>query len=174
LGRGVPNDQAESFAREVRKIARAFPADPFAASMQTAAEHLAANRQAASEAVERWLALEPDAPRALMYKSLIRFDMLSRARVKDWVSWTRARSWIEQARALAPRDPMILDVYYDSFERQGIEPPAHARAGLTLAMQLVPQFDELRLKVAKDLEQRGEIEAALFVLRPIAGHSQAH
>jgi hypothetical protein len=171
LGRGIAPRARKRFAREVRVAARLHADDPQALALLAAAELQAGKRSAAEAAVDRWIALSPDEPRALMYKSMVGFARLATRRSNNAAEWTEARQWIERARQIAPRDPMVMDIYYDSFTIQGIAPPADASDGIIRALQLVPQFDDLRLKVASDYERRNHIEAAILAVRPAAFRS---
>jgi hypothetical protein len=172
LGRGIAPWMVKRFAREVRAIAARHPDDARALALRATAELMVSNRKAAGKAVDRWLALRPDEPRALMYKAMVGFAGLAARKSTKPSQWSEARQWLERARALAPRDPMLMDIYYDSFATQGITPPAEASDALIRAMQLVPQFDELRLKVASDYERRNHIEAAIMVVKPAVFRSE--
>jgi hypothetical protein len=172
LGRGIAPRGRKRFVREVREVARLYPDDPQALALLAAAELQAGRRRAAQAAVDRWIALRPDEPRALMYKSMVGFADLSAKRSTDEAKWAKARQWIERARRTAPRDPMVMDIYYDSFTIQGVAPPPDASDGIIRALQLVPQFDDLRLKVASDYERRNHIEAAILAVKPAAFRSE--
>lgn len=168
LSRGIYAREAADFVKEVREIASRFPNDAYAAAILTEAEYLTDNRTAAREAAERWLALEPAAPRALMYMSLIEASELAKAESDDKTRWARPIRWITQARDAAPTDSLVLEAYYDVHAAQGSLPPARAQNALYRAMELVPQDSGLRHKVAGDFERRGLIEAAILAIRPAA------
>ena len=168
LGRGVFARHAERFATDVRRIAARFPNDPHALAVLAEAEHLAGQQEAAAAAADRWLQIEPEAPRALALRSRIAAQALAASASKDAKAWDAARKWVAQARAKAPQDPFVLEAFYDSYAAQGILPPARAQNALYRAMELVPQDDQLRYKVAADFEQRGLFEAAILAISPAA------
>jgi hypothetical protein len=172
LGRGIAPWAVKRFAREVRAVAARHPDDVRALALRATAELMVGNRKAAAKAVDRWIALRPHEPRALMYKAMVGFAALAAKRSSNEAKWNEARQWLDRARSLAPRDPMVMDIYYDSFATQGITPPPEASDALIRAMQLVPQFDELRLKVASDYERRNHIEAAIKVVKPAVFRSE--
>jgi hypothetical protein len=168
LGRGILAREAADFAKDVRQIARKYPDDPRAFAALTEAEYLTDNWPDAHEAVGRWLTLEPSAPRALAYKGLIEAGELSAADVKDKERWASAIKWATQARAAGPKDPFVLEAFYDVHSATGELPPARAQNALYRAMEMVPRDDELRQKVARDFERRGLIAEAIFAIQPAA------
>jgi Flp pilus assembly protein TadD len=168
LARGLLVREAVPFAEAVRPIAARFPADPYALAMLTEVEHDAGRIEASNAAADRWLAMQPRAARAPMYKALNAIAPLLAVRATDKSAWDAARRTIVQASKLDPRDPMILEAYYDSFAAQGGLPPESAQNALYSAFELAPQVDELRFKLARDFEQRGLIEDAIAIIKPSA------
>jgi tetratricopeptide (TPR) repeat protein len=119
-------------------------------------------------AVNRWLEAQPRAARALMHKGQLQTEALLEARSSDTKAWEEARNLLLEAHKADPRDPLILEAYYDSFLAQGVEPPPGAQNGLFKALQLVPQDEGIRYKLAFDFEQRGLIEDAITIIKPAA------
>jgi tetratricopeptide (TPR) repeat protein len=168
LSRGLLVSEAPDFAREVRGIARRFPRDPYALSILTEAERAAGNKAEAAAAIEAWLAVQPDSPKALMHKAQLQIDSLAAAKSADADAWAAARGLLARAAKAMPDDPMILEAYYDSYLAQGVLPPVHAQNFLYRAFEIVPQVDRVRYKVARDFEQRGEIADAIKTIKPAA------
>jgi hypothetical protein len=168
LSRGIYSKDAANFAAAVRKKAQAFPRDPHALAMLTFAERLAGNRDAAAAAADRWLAAAPSEARAHLMKGLLAVDRLAAAKSTEPAAWAAARASVAKAKQMAPSDPLILEGYYDSFAADGSLPPAAAQNALVSALELVPQDDELRYRVASDLERRGYVEDAMYMIMPAA------
>jgi hypothetical protein len=168
LDRGLLASEAKDFVGRVRPTARRYPDDPFALAILTEAERAAGNQAEAAAAVERWLAVKPGDPRALMHKAQIRIDSLAEAKSTDETAWDAARSQLLAAHKAAPQDPMILEAYYDSFTAQGVFPPAAGQNALYRAFELVPQDDDIRYKLASDFEKRDMIGAAINIIKPAA------
>ena len=168
LGRGIFAKDAAEFAARVREKARPFPDDPDALALLAEAERMAGNRASASAAAERWLAVRPGEPRAMMLKGKLAIEGLDADGSKDAAARRTARKWIEDARKAAPADPLIMEALYDSYSGESGLPPARGQNALYRAMELVPQDQRLRLKVAADFERRGLIEAAIHAIRPAA------
>ena len=168
LGVGVPKGMAAAFARRVRAAAARFGEDPHALRILTEAERAALNNAAAAQAVDRWLAVRPDNPLALMHKAELQIEALRRAPPPNAAPWEAARKLILAAHKAAPRNPQILVAYYNSYRAQGLLPPPGAQNGLVRAFELVPQDDSLRHMVAADFEARGMIEEAIATIRPAA------
>lgn len=168
LGRGVYAKEATNFAANVRSVAAKYPDDPDALATLTEAERIAGNRDAAAAAADRWLAKRPGEPRALMLKGMIAIDALASAHSEDQAAWQAARNLIGQARKAAPEDPMILEAFYDAYAVNGRLPGGGAQGALFHAVELVPQDDRLRYKLAVDFERRGMIEPAINAIAPAA------
>jgi tetratricopeptide (TPR) repeat protein len=159
---------AAKFAANVRSDASRFPTDPHALRILVEAERAAGNNDAAAQAVEGWLAVQPNAPLALMHKGQLQIERLRSAGTNSGGQWNAARKMILDANKAAPDNPEILTAYYDSFLAQGVLPPAEAQNALVRAFDLVPQDDYLRHKVASDYERRAMIEDAIATIRPAA------
>lgn len=172
LGRGVFVSEAKKFAASVERLASRVPRDPYALSILAEAQWRAGNRASASTAVDNWLAVSPDNPRALLMRARLTTDALRTARSTNGQDWENARSIILRANKLAPNDPAIHEAYYDSFVAQGLQPPAGAQNALVKAFELVPQDENIRFKLAADFEARGMIEDAIVIIKPIA--AEAH
>jgi hypothetical protein len=168
LSRGLSVREADKFAREVREIAGRFPNDPYALSMLVEAELAVDNKTAASAAVDRWLAVQPEAPRGLMHKANLRIRELSDSGSKDEAAWKAAQQMLVRAVNRAPNDALVLEAYYDSFVSRGIDPPATAQNALYLAHEIVPNHVGFRHKLAADFERRGLIEDAINTIKPVA------
>jgi hypothetical protein len=168
LGRGVLQREAGKFAAEVRSDSASYQDDPYALRILTEAERAAGGNEAAARAVDRWLAVQPQAPLALMHKAELQIDGLRKAGKYQGPVWEDARKLILAAAKGAPRNPQILVSYYDSFVAQGMLPPAGAQNALVRAFELVPQDSQLRHKVAADFESRNMIEDAIATIKPAA------
>jgi hypothetical protein len=168
LGRGIFARHAQRFAKDVRSAAAHYPGEAFAAGLLTEAEYHAGNNDAAVAAADAWLALKPGEPRALAFKARARAAQLTAAGSKEKKDWAELQAWLQQAKTAAPKDPLVLEAFYDGFAAQGLLPPARAQNALFQAMELVPQEDRLRQKVAADFEARNLIEAAIDAIAPSA------
>jgi hypothetical protein len=168
LSRGLSIKEADKFAREVREIAARFSNDPYALSMLVEAELAVENKAAAKAAIDRWLAIEPNAPRGLMHKANLRIEELREAKSTNQAEWKAVEQMLVRAVNRAPSDAMVLEAYYDSFVARGVEPPVTAQNALYMAHEIVPNYSEFRHKIAADFERRGMIEDAINTIRPAA------
>lgn len=82
--------------------------------------------------------------------------------------FAEARQHIEAARALSPKDPEPHYMFYDSFEKEGIEPPIAALQGLLTAIRLAPYDKSARFEGAKALMKHGNSKDAEILLSAIA------
>jgi hypothetical protein len=170
---GMERDDIAGFARRVRARAAQTPSDPGALQLLADVESWARNHDEASRAVDALLALRPEAPRALMRKGQIEIELLDRDNITEPARWTAARDWLRRANRADPDDPLILLLYYRSFERQGGRPPANAVAGLARAFELVPQDFSVRGRYAGALIRARRYSEAVTVLAPIAYSAHA-
>lgn len=168
LARGIYAREAKDFAGDVRMIARRFPSDPHALSIQAQAELAAGNVDAAAALVDRWLALQPNAADAVLWKARVEMAALAAAGTREGKAWEPVRARLLRAIRAAPEDPFLLEAYYDSFAATGSLPPEPAQNALFGAFELLPQSDELRYKVALDFERRGLIDDAIETIKPTA------
>ena len=168
LGQGILKREAAEFAGKVRSAAGRFPDDPHALALLSEAERLAGKSDAAAAAADRLLAVAPNDPRGLLQRGLAEMERLKAASSKDAKAWNAARQYFVRASRGAPKDPLILEAYYDSYARQGVLPPDDAQGALYTAMELAPSDSDLRYKVAADFEQRAMLEEAIAIIRPVA------
>jgi hypothetical protein len=164
----ISNREIAGFAGDVRRIAARFPDDPFALGLLTETERLARNRDAAEAAAQRWAAAAPNDGRALMNQGLLRIDGLRASGSTDGAAWSAARQLLTRANQLTPNDPLILEAFYDSFPAASGLPPEAAQNALYTAMELAPDDEGLRHKVANDFERRNMIPEAIAIIRPLA------
>lgn len=167
LNFGIAVKDADEIATSVADVA-AGSSDPYALRILTEAHRAAEQHDAARAAVDRWLAVAPNDAKAMMHKAELEIAALRQAKSTNEDAWDRARERILKANQLAPQDPEVLIAYYDSFEAQGVLPPAGAQNALMTALKLVPQDDVLRQRVAADFEARNMIKEAIFVIEPAA------
>lgn len=172
LGAGVMASDAGRFAGHVRRLAARFPTDPFALRLRAEADRLAGDSQDEALAVAAWGAAAPDDPLLLMHRGQIAIDALVAAKSTDAAAWHQPQEMILTAHKAAPQNPEILKAYYDAFIAQGVMPPIGAHNALDIALELVPQDDEVRYELAADYEKRGMIADAIVTIRPSAFASE--
>lgn len=166
--RGIrPQDRT----RLVSEIADAAARAPQSASTWTLlaqAELQAQNLAAAEAAADKALAIQPNLSRALLWKGMAIVGRLRAANDRDAAKWRAARGYIIRANRADPGDALPLYQNYLTYRYTGQEPNQTARDGLLLAHQLLPQQRGIRFTLVRDLAERGESEAAIALLRPIA------
>jgi tetratricopeptide (TPR) repeat protein len=168
ISSGILKTKVARFAQDVKAAAERFPNDPYALKIETEALRLAGDTAGATAAADRWLAVRPGDALAMMEKGALQVDALAAAHSRDAASWNAARQLILEANRKAPREPQIMEAYYDSFAKAGELPPAGAQNALFKALELLPKDNELRYRVALDFERRGMIEEAIAVIKPTA------
>ena len=165
---GLRPEQAAGFAGTMRGRAATYPADPAVLQLLADAEFLASNDAAATRAVDALLAIQPNAPRALLRKGLIELSALEKSGDTAAPHWAAARSWVIRANRADPQDPLPLFEYFRSFQRQGVQPPPDAGLALLRAFELAPQDDDVRTMLADWLVAARRYHEAVIVLSPVA------
>ncbi|MBX3566017.1 MAG: hypothetical protein KF730_15735 [Sphingomonas sp.] len=168
LSSGIPKADGERFFERLRRDAAPFANDPFALQLRAEGAYMVGNDAELNDAVDRWIAVAPNDPKALAFDGLRKARALVAAKSTDAAAWSAARAPIIAAAKLTQDDPQVFKAFYDTFVLQGVAPPRSAQAGLFRAVELVPQDDELRYQLAKDYEQRGMIQDAINTIRVAA------
>jgi tetratricopeptide (TPR) repeat protein len=168
LSQGVSIQEIANRAATIRRLAARFPNEPFALALLAEVEHLAGNVAAATAAVDRLLAVDPNNVRGLMRRGRLQAEALRAAGSTDRAAWTAARRPLLRAIELAENDPLVHEAYYDSFVLQGGLPPDEAQNALYTAHELAPSDSELSYKLALDFERRDMVREAIAIIRPDA------
>lgn len=161
------SEQAD-LASKVRSVTGAVPADEYGAGLLALTEYLAGNADAARDAANRAIDLNPKTRRGNMVLGMLDTDELEKRGDASPEEWDAARSHFETVIDIDDTNTRNLIEYYDSFAKQGIVASGKGQNALMRAFQLMPRNDNLRKKVARDFEQRGMIEDAIFIISPAA------
>lgn len=157
---------ARSVASAARSAAARFPRSAIVAELLARAEFQAKRYAEASAAADQALALNPKAFEALIFKGRAQMA-LAKANPKA-ADWPAIRGWFSKANRLDTSSPEPLMYYYESFNAQGVTPPAQAVDGLLFAVDLVPQDDDLRLTAVRQMLREGSALDAKALFAPIA------
>lgn len=163
---GVSRRNSRQLAAQARKIAAAFPNDPFVQSTLAEAEHDARNYPAAIAATERAIAADPAYSRALIYKGRALIEIAKENPAN--ADWAAIRSWFTRANRIDPEDPEPLMLFYQGFVAAGAQPTANATKGLLYALALAPQDEELRMMAVRQLLADGRLVEAKREFAPLA------
>jgi tetratricopeptide (TPR) repeat protein len=165
---GVPHEQAEALAGEVRQIEAQFKGDELVERTLAEAELNASHPAAAEAAADRALAANPHSVEALVIKGKA---MLERARKTDGDArhalFDKARSLFIAANKLDTEDPEPLYEYYRAFAHEGLRPTENAVAALHYASDLAPQDMGVRMTSAiayLDEHKASDARAALAIV----------
>ena len=165
---GVTREDAGRVARDMRKVAAAWPNDPAVQAALAEAEFDAGDLDAAESAATRAIAADPKNSDALTYRAMVEFERAKATKSTDDTAWKSVRRLIGQANRADPNDPEPLILYYRSFVEQGIKPTPLAVNGLLQAFALAPQDMGLRMNTARQLLVDGKAAEARTTLAPIA------
>jgi hypothetical protein len=168
LNSGVAASAQDEFLKRVHRDAAPYARDPFALRIVAEADRLCGASDDEAKTVATWLKVAPNDPLALLHNGLVGMDALKVAKNADPAAWNAARANLVAALRIEQHNPQVLKGYYDSYLRQGITPTPGAQNGLYMALDLVPQEDDIRYELAHDFEMRGMTAEAIEVIRPAA------
>ncbi|HMT40587.1 MAG TPA: hypothetical protein PKC48_07995 [Sphingorhabdus sp.] len=154
--------------RTGRQVIKDNPTDLGAMMTQLEVERLAENFDEAVALADRILALSPNNAKAMAIKGMVQVDKLLAAKSTDDAAFAEARKPIRAAIKIDPNLATAHVGLYKSYSLRGILPPAEAQNGLMKAHQLIPRDRDIRYMLAKDFEDRGFIEDAIFIIEPDA------
>lgn len=163
---GVSRRASRQLAAQARKIAAAFPTDPFVQTTLAEAEYDARNYPAAIAAAERAMAADPANSRALIFKGRALMEIAKGNPAN--ADWAAIRAWFTRANRIDPEDPEPLMLFYEGFVAAGARPTANAVKGLLYALAQAPQDDQLRMMAVRQLLADGRLSEAKREFAPLA------
>ncbi|RZJ02730.1 MAG: tetratricopeptide repeat protein [Brevundimonas sp.] len=165
---GVPTSHSESTLAEVRRLAARYPDDPAAMLALGHAEIHLGDRDAGEAVLRRLIAAHPEHVEAHQYLAR---SLLERAAVEG----ADVRALKTEARRLLGRAFQLDDADYRTFmlladTRVGSPGYPNENDILTreLALQLAPQLDEARMRMAQTYLAAGRREDAIRTIEPLA------
>jgi len=164
---GIDDTERPRFLASVRKTAARFPDSPYALDMLVEADLLEGKDKEADALNDRLIALKPDHAPALLRKAEAMADKAGDAENKA-AHWKAIRALIIRANRVNNDDATALFRYYQSFLREGSDPPKVAVDGLFRVYELAPQLGLIRIALADRLIREGNNKAARNILMPIA------
>jgi tetratricopeptide (TPR) repeat protein len=115
---------------------------------------------------DRALAVDPRSIVALTYKG---WGTMEKAKDSPGsADWGAIRGYFSKANHLNPMAAEPLMLYYESYLKQGITPPAEAANGLLGALELAPEDGELRLMSVRQLLRYRDVKTARMLFATIA------
>lgn len=164
--RGVNRETAPAVAADARKIAQAYPNEPFVQGTLAEAEYDAGDFKAAEAAADRALAADPKHVHALIYKGRIRMA-LAKAKPEK-ADWADVRSWFTKANGLDTENAEPLMLFYLTYNLAGAQPSKNAVEALLYAVALAPQDDGLRLLAVRQMLVDNRLAEAKRMFAPMA------
>ncbi len=149
------------------KLAAPYPNDAMAQNVLAEAAFDAAEFDAATAAVDRALAVDPNSVHALVYRGRIAMAdaIAKKLPQKDWAV---VRRHFVAANKIDPENAEPLRLYYQTFAASGIEPTKNAEDSLVYAFEIAPFDPDLRLSFVALLLKQGNAASARAALRPLA------
>jgi tetratricopeptide (TPR) repeat protein len=169
--RGVDGETAASLFKKAAPIAARYPDDAVAQGWFAEIAADAGETAAAQAAVDRTLAVEPKSAQGLTYAAVL--AMRAAVTSKAAADWAAARKAIIRANLADPDRAYPLELFYSTFEAEGIPPRKSAIDGLYRAQELVPQDEGLRWLAARQLLRENNLSAARRMLAPLAFNPHA-
>lgn len=165
--RGVTQEEADEIVVEMRALAARYRADPAVLAALAEAEYDSGNDEAAIEAADAALAIDPERINAYIQKGYALFRMAGDADDPD-AAFLAARAPFIALNRLENDHPLPLYFYYRSFIERGDQPSELAMNGLQRAVELAPFDEGLRMTLAMERLREGDAAGARLNLVPIA------
>jgi tetratricopeptide (TPR) repeat protein len=164
---GVDREEALALLPEARRIAGKHAGDPAVLAALAEAEYDAGNDDAAIEAADRALAIDPREINARLQKGYASFRKVENGALPP-ESWRDVRGQFVDANKVENDHPVPLVRYYMTYSRQGIAPTRTAVEGLEWAMALAPYDPNVRWAVAQQMVHDQRLQEAILTLQPLA------
>ena len=158
--------RAKDLAGRARRVAEAHPEDASVLTLLAQAEQEAGNHQAASEAADRALQIEPNSVQALLAKGKAMLDLAKADPAK--ADWAAVRAYIVRANKADPENAEPLALFHKTYVAQGVHPPKNALDGLLYAVALAPQDAKLRMELIGQLIDADRLSDAGRAIVPLA------
>lgn len=140
---GVNRKTAPGVAADARRIAAAYPNEPFVQGVLAEAEFDAKEYAAAIAAADRALAVQPNNVQALVYRGMAMMELAKADPAK--ADWAEIRRWFVRANRSDVENAEPLWLFYQTFKEAGQQPTKAAIEGLLYAQALAPQDRDLRM-----------------------------
>lgn len=150
------------------KVAR-LPNDLVSWTVKAHAECMATYYAQCQTSADRALALQPESWEAMLRKGQALLGLTKSAPEAERKTLVKeARKWVLKANAVNPgaHEPLLL--YYQSFAAEERKPSDDAIASLEQVVDTIPQIDEPRLMLGRELIARGRLADARKRLKPLA------
>lgn len=163
---GVNKKTARKVAAEARKIAGAYPGDPWVQTALAEAEFEFEDYPAAEAAADRALATNPSFYGALMYKGRAHMELARKA--PGQANWAEIRSWFLRANKVDPEAAEPLMQFYNAYLYAGARPTKNAVDGLLYSLAIAPNDNKLRVVAVRQLLVDGRVADAKKYFAPLA------
>jgi len=164
---GVHDEEAAQVVAQARTWAAKYPSDSAVLTELAEAEVDTGNFDAAINAADRALALDPKQMNAWVQKGYA-LTAKAKANGAPKEAWAEVRSHWIKANKVENDNPIPLAMYYETFLEQGVAPTPNAVKGLEWALVLAPFDGDLRWAVAQRMISDGRLAQAATTLGPLA------
>jgi len=119
-------------------------------------------------AAERALAIDPDHSRMNLLKANLEIERLADAGITDDAAWDEARRLIFRSLTADSSNPLGFIAQFESFVKQGRQPPVEVVNGLGEALRLAPESNNIRVTYAYALANEGMFDDAIRLVEFLA------
>lgn len=164
---GVTAETAPGVLADARKVAARYRSDPFVLTALAEAEHDTGHEAEAIAAADAALAIDPKLVNAYVQKGYALFALAAKADDAD-AAYAKAIEPFVALNKIEHDHPLPLVYYFRSYTDRGKAPPALASQGLRRAVELAPFDTGLRMTLAFQQLQHGEVALARLNFEPVA------
>ncbi|WP_299191662.1 DUF1570 domain-containing protein [uncultured Erythrobacter sp.] len=167
--RGVNRERAQDIVSDAREVAERHSQDAEVLAALAEAEYDAGNDDAAIDAAQRAIAIDPLVLNAYVQQGYALFRKAESAANQEQ-AYAAAMRPFEALNAIESDHTQPLIYYYRSFVRRGVAAPEGAQFALERATQLAPFDQSLAVEVAAMKAGQGDPVVARYLLAPVAAN----
>lgn len=167
--RGVNEETAKAVLAKAQAVAALHPADPAVQAALAEAEYDAGNHQAAVDAADRALAVDPKTINAHVQK-IYALGAMAETAQESAPAWKKAQRAVSALNKIEADHPIPLIYYYRNLRTAGEPVTELAVFGLERALQLAPYDQRVRWDVVQQMMDDQQWAMAYRILMPLANN----
>ena len=146
------------------KLAK-YPQEPMALAAAAEGNLDAQNLDEATRINDLLITAQPDNAAAMLRRARIAAAHIGNS--QDATAWAAFRKIVVRANHISTNDPYVLFEYYHSYNAAGELPPQIAIDGLSRALELAPQADQIRIALTSEMIRLGKGPERDYLVAPM-------
>jgi len=153
------------FLQDARIKLAKYPQEPMALAAAAEGNLDARNLDEATRINDLLITAQPENAAAMLRRARIAAAHIGNS--QDATAWAAFRKIVVRANHISNNDPYALFEYYHSYNAAGDLPPQIAIDGLSRALQLAPQADQIRIALTSEMIRLGKGPERDYLVAPM-------